>query len=308
MKLIDLHCDTIHGLMNERISGNLKSNNGHVDIQKMQISESFIQMFAMFVDLEKTNTPYKTCKEMITFYNGEIMKNPEINDITSIEMIKENGLNAMLSIEEGGVLEGDLRRLREFYLDGVRSLILVWNYENQIGYPNIDYKYSQNGLKPFGFEVIDEMSELGMLIDVSHLSDKGFWDVCNRVEKPFIASHSCSRTIQDNPRNLTDEMIRALANKGGVIGINFFGMFVNGTMHSTIEGLIRHLKHIYNVGGEDVLAIGTDYDGLLGTTEIDDISKMVQLRNAMRKNGFTESQSEKVFSGNAYRVICDVLK
>lgn len=308
MPLVDLHCDTIHSLMFQGLKGNLYKNQGQVDFEKLRLAKSIIQTFAMFVKLDQTSKPYKACMEMILFFYKQLSKeDEEIQVVKKASDIDENIQNIILSIEEGGTLEGKIKNLYNFYEEGIRSLTLTWNFENEIGYPNAKYRNQNNGLKPFGLEVVTEMDKLGMIIDVSHLSDQGFYDVINTTKNPIIASHSCARAIYNHERNLTDKMIRTISNHGGVIGLNFFGFFINGSLDSKIEGMIRHLKHIHNTGGEDVLAIGTDFDNDMGESDLKDISEIHILEDAMRKAKFSERQIEKCMYQNSLRVIKGVL-
>lgn len=148
---------------------------------------------------------------------------------------RDNGkMSAVLTVEEGGILNGKMEYLDELYHQGIRLITLTWNYENCIGFPNSrEPELMNRGLKPFGMEVVRHMNELGMIIDVSHLSDGGFWDVAAHSTKPFLASHSNARTLCKHPRNLTDEMIKALAEKGGVRIYN---------MKEELEGVFAVLK------------------------------------------------------------------
>jgi membrane dipeptidase len=164
----------------------------------------------------------------------------------------------------------------------------------------------QKGLKAFGKDAVAVMNDIGIIIDVSHLSDGGFWDVVYLTKRPFVASHSNCRAIAPHRRNLSDEMIRALANKGGVMGLNFYGPFLNADAsgkESRIIEMLRHIKHMINVGGSELPAIGTDFDGMDGSFEIGDCSKMQLLFEAMEGEGFTIGQIEKVAYKNAERVI-----
>ena len=151
------------------------------------------------------------------------------------------------------------------------------------------------------------MNELGMIIDVSHLSDGGFWDVIQNSTKPVVASHSNARTLCSHPRNLSDEMIRALATKGGTTGLNLYPYLLRESGHTTIDDMVQHIWHIYCVGGEDVVAVGTDFDGFdEGESEILHIGQMELIYRALAKKGFTERQLEKFWHGNAMRVIKEV--
>lgn len=166
----------------------------------------------------------------------------------------------------------------------------------------------KSGLKPFGFEVIERMNELGMVIDVSHLSDGGFWDVIRTSKTPIVASHSNARSLCNHPRNLTDEMIKALAEKGGVASVNFYPYFLHPSGKAGIEEIICHVNHLVNIGGIESVAIGTDFDGFDdGELKLTHVRQMEQLWNALKKSGFSEFQIDKIWSGNALRVIKEIM-
>lgn len=200
-----------------------------------------------------------------------------------------------------------MENLYKLYDAGVRAIALTWNFANCFGYPNFPKEeYRNQGLTEFGKLAVEEMNRLGMMIDVSHLSDGGFYDVAKISRKPFIASHSDCRAVTDHPRNLTDDMIRLLAEKGGVAGINFAPDFAGTGSKSDecqIEDLVRHVLHFIRTGGEDCVGIGTDFDGVFGNLEIDEPAKMDHLFDALKKVGITERQLDKIASENVLRVI-----
>ena len=215
---------------------------------------------------------------------------------------------ALLTVEEGGMLDSKMDRLVHFFEKGVRLLTLTWNYDNCIGHPNTgDEKRMALGLTSFGFQVVEQMNELGMIVDVSHLSDGGFWDVEKASKKPFIASHSNSRAICDHPRNLTDEMLKALAGHGGVAGLNFCPSFLDTENGCTVAAMIRHIEHMIHVAGEDVVAIGTDFDGIRGNLEIPHTGQMKLLYEGLEKAMMPARIIDKIFYGNALRVMKEVL-
>lgn len=301
--IFDLHCDTIMRIYEEDTS--LKENTYHIDVSKLKQADALGQFFAMFVDLEKTTDPYQTCHEMIDRFEKEIAQNDDMMmaGTTLKDVEHKNRITGVITIEEGGVLQGDLNKLQTFYERGVRSITLTWNYENEIGYPNYKYIHQDKGLKPFGIEVVKKMNDLGMLIDVSHLSDGGFWDCIKYSEKPIIASHSNARSVHDHSRNLTDEMILALRDKGGVMGMNFCSYFLDGSSVSKIKDIVKHVRYIYELAGIDVIAMGTDFDGIGGTLEVTDMSKMYLLKEALLEEGFTVEDIDKIFYKNALRVL-----
>ena len=182
-------------------------------------------------------------------------------------------------------------------------LTLTWNYENSIGYPNVNFKYKDKGLKEKGIEIVNEMERVGIIPDCSHLSDGGFYDLSKICKKPFIATHSNARAIKNHPRNLTDDMIKILSNKGGVMGLNFCSDFVAEDDITKVSKIAKHAKHIKNVGGIDVVSIGSDFDGIENEVEIKDTSEMDKLYYGLKKEGFSDDDIEKVFYKNIIRVL-----
>lgn len=313
MSIIDFHCDTIMKLMDKEEGLILKENNLGVDICKLKKAKSLAQFFALFIELDKVEDPLEHCLLMVDKFYEEIGKNS--NDIALATNYHElmNNMNkgiisAFMTIEEGGALKGKIEQLRNFYRLGVRLITLTWNFPNELGFPNINGRDSNKGLTSFGLEVVSEMNALGMIIDVSHLSDGGFYDVAKYSKKPFLASHSNARAMSNNPRNLTDDMIKILAEKGGIMGINFENNFLGHKELSRVEDMVAHIAHIKKVGGINCISIGTDFDGISNVgLEIENIGEIDKLSIALNKNNFTDEEIEKIFYKNAIRVIKEVL-
>lgn len=312
MRPIDMHCDTILELMKDKENLDLYDNGLEIDIKKLKKANSLAQFFAMFVYLKREKDPMEVCLEMIDKFYVELEKNKNsiliaknYEDIMNND--REGKMSAILAIEEGGAIKGKLHNLRNFYRLGVRAITLTWNYPNEIGFPNTKYEHRDKGLTSFGEEVIYEMNKLGILIDVSHLSDQGFYDVARLTSKPFIASHSNARAVKENSRNLTDDMIKTLSVNGGVMGICFERDFLGESENARVEDMIRHIKHIKNVGGIDVIALGSDFDGCHPNGEISNIGEIDKLAYGLKDNKFTEDEIDRIFYKNALRVIKDVL-
>jgi len=320
MNIIDLHCDTMFIIYREEYENREKvelySNKLHVDIKKLKNSNSLAQFFALFINLEKLpqgQKPLEYCLGMLDRFHMEIQQNSQniafARNFKEMEENKKLGkISAFLTIEEGGAIQGRLCNLRNFYRLGVRLMTLTWNYPNEIGYPNFREDCRGKGLTDFGKQVVREMNELGMVIDVSHMSDGGFYDVAHLSSSPFIASHSNARAVKDHPRNLTDDMIKILAQKGGVMGINFCADFLGDSGITHIEDIIKHIKHIRNVGGIDVISLGTDFDGIECQLEIQNFGQMGKLTSALEREGFSTEEIEKICFKNAERVIKDVMR
>ena len=314
---IDLHCDTI--TMMHYPKENLEHNKRMVDISGMQKGGTLVQSFSAFVPTGYYPKPFRNFLAWKRF--GHIadkkdrllrLHEKDLFPVLSAEDIErckaEGRIGALFTIEDAGVIGSKVEHLEEAYRRGVRIASLIWNHENTLGFPNSPKEeIMQRGLKPFGVEAVQKMNELGIVVDVSHLSDGGFRDVAKISKKPFIATHSNSRAMTNHPRNMSDEMIRTLAEKGGVMGLNFAPAFLmEQGRESRIEDMVRHVLHIRNVGGRGVLALGSDFDGISGKLEVDTPAKMPLLADALQKAGLTESEMEDMWYKNICRVFHDV--
>lgn len=314
-----MHCDTVWKLLDLGGSGDLYNNNCAVSIPAMKKAGTLAQFFACFTYLEDYpedgyEGAYKHVNRMIDYMEEQEKKYPgDIALARSVTEIKENKsegrISAVLTVEEGGVLNKRMERLDDLYKRGIRLMTLIWNYENCLGHPNSrDRSMMEKGLKPFGVEVVERMGELGMIVDVSHASDGTFRDVLAHAKSPVVASHSNCRALCPHSRNLTDDMIRALAGAGGVAGLNFYGAFLGTENESRIEEMTEHILHMIRAGGSEFPAIGTDFDGFDGIEVLDipDISRMEKLWDALKKKGISEGQLDKIWSGNAMRILGEI--
>ncbi|MBQ6888270.1 MAG: dipeptidase [Lachnospiraceae bacterium] len=337
MRFVDMHCDTLYELLQKKKRGEqyfLYKNEGHIDLCKLKKGNALLQNFAMFVQKEKCDNPKDEVLKMAEIFYEEMEKNKEIIlPIRTYEEIvqneKDGKMSALLTIEEGAACLGELKNLEEFYELGVRMMTLTWNFPNEIGFPNLpkvrkeeaekpgfvfDYTKpdTEHGLTEFGVKVLEKMEDLGMIVDVSHLSDAGFYDVVKHTKKPFVASHSNARAVSGWVRNLTDEMIKILAERGGVAGLNFCADFLTevpmGTHNpGTMEAVVQHAKHMINVGGIECVGLGSDFDGINTNEGIPDYSYMPQLADVFLAAGFKESECDKIFKENVLRVYREIL-
>lgn len=323
MKVADMHCDTILRIYDE--GGSLLENNFNIDLRKMLAGDYLLQNFAMFVNLGENDDPLIKAQRLIDLYYREIEKNIDlIKPVFSYQDIEYNQkaglMSAMLTLEEGAVVNNDLAVLRNYYRLGVRMITLTWNHPNGIGYPNLvstkEYKdlyhiNNQDGLTDFGIEYVREMERLGIIIDVSHLGDAGFYDVLKYTTKPFVASHSNARSVCGVARNMSDEMIKLLAKRNGVMGINFCGDFLKasktGGERSCIKDMVKHILYIKDLVGIDYVGLGSDFDGISQDLELRDASMMPMLKEALCEAGLSEDEIEKVFYKNVLRLYQTIL-
>lgn len=321
----DMHCDTLMRAYVSKRGTIYDMPELMLDVKRLQEGGALAQFFAIFMLPESLRQEWGDAfpkdrdyiKSLLQIHRDTMDKHGAViaraNTYAEyLENKKAGKISGILSLEDGRAVEGSVEKLRWLHEEGIRMIALLWNYENCFGFPNSkDSQIMQQGLKVFGKEAVEVMNDLGMIIDVSHLNDGGFWDVVKLTKKPFVASHSNCRAIAPHQRNLTDEMIRALAEKGGVMGLNFCGPFLNedaAGRESRIPQMIKHLKHMINVGGSDVAAIGTDFDGTFGEFDIAECSKMQLLFEAMEREGFSYDQIEKIAYKNVERVVQEIWK
>ena len=314
MRNIDLHCDTI--LFCFEGNQSLRQFRGHINLEKLISGGCLAQCFALFIPtyetavqyLHREYDPWELYGMLLDCYRRNLADSADyLWPALSADQVRENRekgfLSSILTVEDGVEIDGKLSRFDRVYDDGVRMMTLTWNYENCMGYPNSsDPNEHARGLKPFGVEAVGKMNELGMIIDVSHLSEGGFYDVAAHSKKPFVASHSCCRALRDHPRNLTDDQLRVLADAGGVVGINFYDQFLGGRDgYTAVDDIVRHILHVRDMAGVDAIAFGSDFDGIESELEFGDYAGFPQILRALEKH-FTEDEIDKISSENFLRV------
>jgi membrane dipeptidase len=300
--------------MNHKKSLGSRTPTGHLDISRMKKGGVDVQFFAVFIeDIYKPDRSLKRTLQLIDCFYREMEKNQDdISLVTNYNQIEEANragkIAAILSIEGGEALEGDLGVLRILYKLGVRLLTLTWNQRNQIA-DGIGESRTGSGLTEFGLKVIDEMNRLGMLIDVSHLSETGFWDVIKRSKAPIVASHSNCYALCSHPRNLKDEQIKVLADKGGVIGITFVPNFLTQEKRkTTVKDVVKHIDYLVEKVGVDYVGLGSDFDGTDGLPlGLEEVDKIPNITEGLLDRGYKEKDIKKILGENFLKVFKEVV-
>lgn len=329
MKYIDLHCDTLCMAFETGDKNIYDRPQFMVDIKRLKQAQVMAQFFAMYMppmewihnirpdctDDDFINDLHDTLTKAINEHPQDIAWAKNLCDLEN--NAKSGKISAFLTIEDGRSINASFEKFDKYYDMGVRLVSLTHNYENCFGYPNSDDKeIMAKGLKPFGKEAVEYMNDKGIIIDVSHLSDGGFWDVVRLSKQPIVASHSCVRALTPHKRNLTDDMIKAMAEKGGVCGVNFCPLFLAKDLTANggyieegyVEDIVNHLDYMYNVGGSDFTAVGSDFDGISGKLEVASPLDMDKIWDALIKKGWSYDSVEKAAYKNALRLIKDTLK
>lgn len=327
MKVWDLHCDTLYRLLGredtvgEPAVEAFAKDGGMLDLAKMRAGDYLLQCFACFVGLEESPDPLLSALREVDLFHRLLAAYPDdlvwVKSAADIDKLGEDGrIGAMLTIEEGAVCRDDLAILRDFYRLGVRMMTLTWNHQNGLGSPNITPDYNEDtwpvkdpgapGLTGVGREFVAEMERLHMIVDVAHLSDAGIRDLLAMATRPFAASHSNARACCPHLRNLPDELLRAMGEKGCLIGLNYCPAFLDDTPDrkhcvGSVAQMARHAKYILNLAGEDALALGSDFDGIGGELEITGAQDLPLLAEGLVNEGIPARVVEKIFYKNARR-------
>ena len=323
--VVDTHCDTLKCLSprftrpsdsmwddRSALGFGQRSPLGHVDIPRLIKGGVDCQVFAVSSSRERT-PPYalRTALEMIDVFYGECERNVEtIVPVTCyqeiVDAVEGGRMAAMLSIEGADVIEGELSMLRVFHRLGVRMVGLVHSLRNLLA-DGVTDRRTGGGLSELGVQAVEEMDRLGVIVDVSHINDAGFWDVMEVARGPVIASHSNCRAVCDYPRNMTDEMIVSLAEGGGVMGMNFAPSFVDAA-NPSVETLVDHIDHVVELVGPDYVGLGSDFDGIPSTpVGLEDVTKMPGITSELVRRGYGEEDVRKILGGNHLRLIKQVI-
>ena len=282
----DAHCDALHYCMEH--GEELHSHSGQCDLRRLSGYRPWGQIFALYQDTDRctpSELPRRVAAQLDIYFQaraayGEWME------------------HCCLSIEGAELIGCDPSRLEEARGWGVRCVNLTWNHSNDLaGAVGTD-----GGLTDLGRVFVREAERLGIFLDVSHLSDRAFWELADMAEKPILATHSNSRAVCPARRNLTDDMFRVIRDSGGVTGLNLYSPFV--AEHPAPEDIVPHLEHFLALGGERTLCLGCDFDGSDGQSSglrgVEDIGELYDL---LAQRGFGENLLDDVFYNNLARVI-----
>ena len=295
MRVFDLHCDTITECSNEGI--NLRKNNLHLDLERASALGDYTQVFAVWIpdDIRGQNALDYFEKTADCFYR-------ELKSNSDLLSLRSEGLNtpvkAILGLEGGSGAGGTLEGLHRVYERGVRVITLAWKNHNEIA----GGAFSEGGFTDYGKAFVKEAEALGIIIDASHLNRESFFELSSFASKPFIATHS-NADIVDNPkgraRNLTKEQIEVIRDMGGIIGLNYYVDFIETDEIKGIDALARQLEYFFSLGCENLLALGSDYDGCKISPELCGVEKLPSVYNGLISRGFDDAFLQKLFYDNA---------
>jgi membrane dipeptidase len=309
---IDLHNDLLENSVRSNYNWGIRHTIKHTDIPRLFDGGIDAQIFAIWVS-PKGGNYYERALNQINNFNKQISLNSDKiaqgRNADNIKQLNEqHKIAAILGVEGGHTIENNLVNLKNFYKLGVRYLTITWENSTDWATSAKDKKSKMKGLSDFGKQVIKTMDSLGMIIDVSHTGIKTIEDILATTKNPIIASHTACYNVRPHYRNLTDEQIKAIASKGGIIGITFYPPFLSNTGTANVETVVKHIDYIVKLVGIDYVAIGSDFDGIEKTPQgLEDVSRFPNLTKALFKKGYSESDIRKILGENflrVFRVVC----
>jgi membrane dipeptidase len=306
--VVDLHADTLLDLAAGRRTLAGGTGAGHVDLPRLRQGGVDVQVFAAFIHPREAAQGRARVRTLITAFHraidqhaGEISHARTVGELETA--VAGEKIAAVLAIENGGdAIQGEVEQIDWLYREGVRIMGLVWNQANPLADGALEVRHG--GLTPLGRRVVRRIQDLGIAIDVSHLSPAAFWDVLAATRGPLLATHSNASAVHAHKRNLSDLQLRAMAARGGVVGVNFYPVFLGGT---TLDRVVAHIDHMVRVMGIDHVALGSDFDGIRQVPHgLEDVSRLPNLTAALLARGYTPEQAQKILGGNALRVFRQV--
>lgn len=300
VKIFDAHCDALYKLFIDPSLDFVKSTALQVNLESLTASGTKVQLFAIYVP-ESVHPDLKfmaALRMADLFYERVLAPNPQMKLIKNKEeigLLEENEIGAILTLEGCDAIGQDLLKLRTLLRLGVRAVGLTWNFGNCVADGALEDRGA--GLSRFGRQVVDVLNETNTACDVSHLSERGFWDVVESGSHVF-ASHSNCHSLCPHPRNLRDDQIRALIKQNSVMGITFVPEFLSGKKEASIDDVLRHLEHVCSLGGENHVGFGSDFDGIEFTvSKLAGNEQYENLWNALQKY-YSNIQVEKFLFHN----------
>ena len=303
MKVFDLHCDTAGECYNEKIS--LFSNDLHLSIERAAKYDEYIQLFAVWIsDKLRGNDAVEYFNNVADNFYKELELHKDY--ISVYGSGSPTPVKAILTVEGGSACGGTIEGLKALYERGVRVITLTWNAKNEIA----SGAFAEGGLSEFGKEFVRAAEELGIVLDVSHLNRQSFFEFSEFARKPFIASHSNADIVNNDygrKRNLTKEQIDIIREAKGLVGLNYYTEFIEDDEARGIDALCRQIDYFCELGYEDIVALGSDYDGCRINEELRGVEKLEGVYNELLKRGYERDLLEKIFFENAYNFLKKML-
>lgn len=300
--IVDAHCDTIKECYKRKIS----IINRKLKFNISDAKRPMLQMLAIYISPEEADNGFEIATKVIDKFDEEKEKYKIVQVYSSkdVEKINKNDVGILLTTENGSVIQGDLSNIDKLYNRGVRMMSIVWNESNDLASGALEKE--DRGLTLLGEKFIKYLDKKNILIDVSHSSERTFWDTVKITNKPIVASHSCIYNLCNHPRNLKDNQIKQIAKMNGVVGITFCSSFLKKSGRANALDIVKHIKYVKDLVGINYVGIGSDFDGLYEEDILSDIKGIKDINyliSALKEYGFTNKEIDKIMGDNWIRVI-----
>lgn len=305
--IVDLHSDTLLEIASGTRDISRRGSKGHIDLPRLREGGVDVQVFAAFIHPREATRGFARASELLDAFDRFTAAHSDligrVLTVGEIEALAREGkVAAVLSIESGDAVQGNPANVSRLYRRGVRIMSLTWNHSTALADGATEQRHG--GLTSAGRGVLARMAELGIVVDVSHLSEQSFWAVLGATGGPVIATHSNAAGLTPHVRNLTDDQLRALAKRGGIVGVNFYPAFTGGP---TLTRVLDHVDYLVKIMGVDSVALGSDFDGFNQTVAgLEDVSALPNLTAGLMARGYSREDIKKILGGNALRVFKQV--
>ncbi|HHX75309.1 MAG TPA: membrane dipeptidase [Firmicutes bacterium] len=307
--IADGHCDTVHLFAREDYQFGRRNTKGHLDLCRLREGGVKLQFFALFIEPEYK--PYQALQRALQLA-GHLLReiNKHREEIVLVKTIKDleeclqwPKIAALMALEGGEPLEGGTEIVEVFYRLGLRCVGLTWNQRNGLA-DGVGVGRAAGGLTKAGKILVRSLHRLGIVVDAAHLAPRSFYDLLETAEKPVFVSHANAKALCAHPRNLDDEQLRALREQGGVMGMSFYPGFIAQNNTATLEHLLDHFCHVAEVAGVEILALGSDFDGIETVLpELPDVTCLPVLVEGLQRRGFSPTEVQAILGGNVLKLV-----
>lgn len=306
--IIDGHADTLDRVLEEGHDILEPSPDFHIDLPRILEAGVNCQVFSLWTPPEvQGERATVRALSMIGAFLEMQRERPEMRQVASVADLDAGRPGFCLSFEGAEPLAGNVGLLEVFYRLGVRIVALTWNGRNPFA-DGLKVGPNPSGLTDLGYELLERMAELGVVLDLAHIAEPGFWDALKASRGPVVATHANARALHDHPRNLTDAQLKAIAERGGLVGVTFVPSFL-AKAEADLDDVLRHLDHMVRVIGEDHVALGSDFDGITAPpTRLTGVDCLPALTAGMLERGYSEERVAKILGSNWARVFREVWK
>ncbi len=296
----DAHCDFLYHNIYSGYEINAPCGKQAVSLPQLKAGGAALVTFAAWIDPDADVAASEQCRRLLVAYDSMMAATPDFVRFDKNFTPESGKIATVLTIEGGEAIDGSLYKLHEYYVRGVRAMTLTWNASNELASPAMSRL--NRGLTRLGIKVVKHMEEIGMAIDLAHLSDAGIKDVLKLTDAPVVSSHTNARAVCKHKRSLSDELIKEIAKRGGVVCVNYYPAQLCSFGVASIADIVKHIMHMVKVGGVEAVALGSDFDGMTSyPRDIKNWADVPKLLEALHCAGLCDEEIDMIAYNNLSR-------